>query len=280
MIYEYIRFSTKKQDEESQKSIISDYCKHKGIQIDKTIMDEGITGKQGSFDKRKLKDLLSSMKQGDTLIISELSRLTRGGTVELNMIIGQYFIPSKMRLVLCNYGLDIDCTDISPMMELFLNNMATFAKIERDSISSRTKAGVRAAMESGKKIGRANESYSVDNERLQEGIEASSKQRNMNILLSPEFQSFCRIIRRTFPELDKCATEEPLFMLGWNNKRHLLSCNRNNLDLIIKSMKDARDDNYALFKRYDFSNEVIYKQVSNRVASMFNTISKYYELNK
>ena len=243
-------------------------------------MDEGVTGKKGSFDKRKLKDLLSSMKQGDTLIISELSRLTRGGTVELNMIIGQYFIPSKMRLVLCDYGLDIDCTEISPMMELFLNNMATFAKIERDSISSRTKAGVRAAMESGKKIGRASENYNVDKDKLKEGIESASKQRNMNILLSPEFQSFCRIIRRTFPELDKCATEEPLFMLGWNNKRYLLSCNRNNLDLIIKSMKDARDDNYALFKRYDFNDEIIYKQVSNRVASMFNTISKHFELNK
>ena len=152
MIYKYIRFSSDKQDEQSQENLINNYCNSKGLQIDSTIKDEAISG-ASDINKRQLKLLLKQLKQGDTLIISELSRLTRKGTIELNSVIAEYFKPARIRLIICNYGLDIDCANIDAMTELMLNLLATFARIERDSLRTRTKAALQARKSKGVAIG-------------------------------------------------------------------------------------------------------------------------------
>lgn len=143
-VYRYVRFSTDKQDEQSQCDIIDKYCKARSITIDDTIRDEAITGKEGSLSRRDLLKLLQRLQEGDTLVVSELSRLTRGGSVELNKMIGDYFRPAKIRLILCNYSMEFDCANLTPMNELILNCFAVFAKMERDSIVERTKAGLNA----------------------------------------------------------------------------------------------------------------------------------------
>ena len=143
-VYRYVRFSTDKQDEQSQCDIIDKYCKSRSITIDDTIRDEAITGKEGSLSRRDLLKLLQRLQEGDTLVVSELSRITRGGPVELNRMIGDYFRPSKIRLILCNYSMEFDCANLTPMNELILNCFAVFAKMERDSIVERTKAGLNA----------------------------------------------------------------------------------------------------------------------------------------
>ena len=66
----------------------------------------------------------------------QVSRLTRSGIGELSYIIEKHFKPNKLRLIICNVGLDIDCSDINPMIELQLAMMATFAKIEK-TVNSR-----------------------------------------------------------------------------------------------------------------------------------------------
>lgn len=144
MIYRYIRFSSDKQDEQSQSAIIDRYCKAKGIQYEETIRDEAVSGKEGSYKNRNLMGLFNRLEAGDTLVISELSRLSRGGIVELGNIVSEFLKPRKIRLVICNYSLDIDCCNISPMTELQLSIMATFAKIERDSLIERTNAALDA----------------------------------------------------------------------------------------------------------------------------------------
>lgn len=142
MIYRYIRFSSDKQDEQSQSAIIDRYCCAKGIQYGETIRDEAVSGKEGSYKSRNLFGLFNRLQPGDTLVISELSRLSRGGIVELGNIVSEFLKPRKIRLVICNYSLDIDCCNISPMTELQLSIMATFAKIERDSLIERTNAAL------------------------------------------------------------------------------------------------------------------------------------------
>lgn len=146
-VYKYIRFSTNKQDEQSQSDIIQRYCDSRGIAINDTIHDEAISGKEGSLSRRDLLQLLQRLKEGDTLVVSELSRVTRGGPVELNRIIGDYFRPAKVRLILCNYSMEFDCANLTPMNELILNCFAVFAKMERDSIIERTNAGLNARKE-------------------------------------------------------------------------------------------------------------------------------------
>jgi DNA invertase Pin-like site-specific DNA recombinase len=143
MIYQYIRYSTNQQDEESQNNIILTYCQNKDIRIDKTIRDEGISGGV-NYKERNLNELLHELRRGDTLIISEISRLTRGGIIELSELIQTFFKPNNLRLIICNVNLDIDCTDINPMVEMQLMMLATFAKIEKQLIQERTTAGLNA----------------------------------------------------------------------------------------------------------------------------------------
>ena len=143
-VYKYIRFSTNKQDEQSQCDIIQRYCEARGVVVDETISDEGLSGKAGSLSKRDLLKLLQRMQEGDTLLVSELSRITRGGTVEFSRIISEYFEPAKIILVLCNYSMVFDFANLTPMNELILSCFAVFAKMERDSIIDRTNAGLSA----------------------------------------------------------------------------------------------------------------------------------------
>ena len=143
MIYKYLRFSTCKQDEMQQENMIDDYLKSKGMYADSTITDAGISGGV-SFKNRNLGELCKSLKENDVILVSEVSRLTRSGISELALIIDKYFKPNKLRLIICNVNLDIDCSDINPMVELQLAMMATFAKIEKQLIQDRTKNALDA----------------------------------------------------------------------------------------------------------------------------------------
>jgi DNA invertase Pin-like site-specific DNA recombinase len=140
-IYKYLRVSTDKQDIQQQDNTINAWMKAKGLVADEVITDEGVSGTV-SFKNRNLNNIVGMLDYGDCLVISEISRLTRGGISELYSMISKYFKPHGLRLVICNAGLDIDCSDMDAMTELQLSMMATFAKMERDLIRSRTKSAL------------------------------------------------------------------------------------------------------------------------------------------
>jgi len=137
----YIRFSTDKQDEQQQLNTVNGWLQSHGMKADRTVRDDGISGCV-SYKKRNLNDLLKDFDEGDTLVVSELSRLTRGGIIELSDMIEKYFKPRRIRLIIVNVGLDIDCSNITAMTELQLAMMASFAKMERESIRQRTKSAL------------------------------------------------------------------------------------------------------------------------------------------
>lgn len=143
MIHKYVRFSTCKQDEQQQENMIDKYLANCGMIANDTITDAGISGGV-NYEKRQLGNLCKSLKPNDVLVVSEISRITRSGISELSEIIEKYFKPNRLRLIICNVGLDIDCSDINPMMELQLAMMATFAKIEKSLIQERTKNALEA----------------------------------------------------------------------------------------------------------------------------------------
>ena len=75
MIYAYIRVSTDKQTVENQRFELQKFATERGIVIDKWV-SETVSGTK-SARERKLGVLLRKMKKGDTLILSEISRLGR-----------------------------------------------------------------------------------------------------------------------------------------------------------------------------------------------------------
>ena len=154
MIDKYLRFSTDKQDEIQQENTIDKYLENIGIKADAVITDAGVSGGV-SYDKRNLGELCNSLKPNDVIVVSELSRLTRGGIGELTAIIENHFKPNQLRLIICNVGLDVNCSNLNPIIELQLAMMATFAKIEKMQIQQRTKS----ALDARKKMIKENGSF-------------------------------------------------------------------------------------------------------------------------
>lgn len=148
MIYAYYRVSTDEQDYENQKSGVVRYCEYKGLEIDKEVVEEGVSGKI-EYKKRKLGKLIKELKSGDLLIVSELSRLSRSMTDTFDMV-----------KVLKDKGVNIYC--VKENMEindsaLGLMIMSVFsfsAQIERERISQRTKEALAKKKADGVHIGR------------------------------------------------------------------------------------------------------------------------------
>lgn len=75
MIVAYLRVSTGKQLLENQKNEISAFAQNRNMVIDQWVTEIASGCKQRN--DRKLGTLLRRMKKGDSLIVTELSRLSR-----------------------------------------------------------------------------------------------------------------------------------------------------------------------------------------------------------
>ena len=71
----YIRVSSDKQTVDNQRLAILDYCNKQGIKVDDWIEVSMSTKKTPA--QRRIDELLDRLKEGDRLIVAELSRLAR-----------------------------------------------------------------------------------------------------------------------------------------------------------------------------------------------------------
>ena len=102
-------------------------------------------------DRIELNRLLCCIEQGDSIITTEVSRITRS-TKQLCDII-EFAKNKKLKLILGSFI--VDCTkELDPMTEGMLKMMGVFAELERNIISQRVKSGIINAKIKGKKIGR------------------------------------------------------------------------------------------------------------------------------
>lgn len=146
MIYGYARCSTNEQLQDINRQVRE--LKLKGAS-DTTIYLEYESGTK--VDRVELLKLLNVIKIGDTLIVTEVSRITRS-TKQLCEII-ELAKAKKIKLVLGNFV--VDCSkELDPMTEGMLKMMGVFSELERNIISQRVKSGMQNAKIKGKKIGR------------------------------------------------------------------------------------------------------------------------------
>lgn len=151
MNYVYIRFSTDQQDERQQMNDIEKYLAAKGLTVDRVERDEGVSGSK-SYRDRKLLALVSEMKKGDCLIVSEISRLGRN-MGDLNRLINDELKPRGVRLIAIKMSLDLDCGAMRAIDELLLSNFAFAAQLERELIVDRTRSALEARKKAGIEIG-------------------------------------------------------------------------------------------------------------------------------
>ena len=144
----YIRVSTDKQSLENQKHRILEYAYENKIKIDDFIQIE-ISSRKNQKD-RLLDDVFLRLKDYDTLIVTELSRLGRNMLEILNLI--ERFNKSNIRLIFVNQP-ELSTAN-NALSKLLLSIYGYFAETEREIISERTKQGLAVARAKGKKLGR------------------------------------------------------------------------------------------------------------------------------
>lgn len=147
MTYAYIRVSTEKQTVENQKQEIERFCKSKDLAVDKWIK-ETVSGTKAK-ENRRLGVLLKRMKKGDTLIISEISRLSRK-MMDIMQILSMC-MEKEVIVYSIKEGYELGDTIVSKVLAFAFG---LSAEIERNLISQRTKEGLARAKAQGVKLGR------------------------------------------------------------------------------------------------------------------------------
>jgi len=144
----YIRVSTDKQTLENQKHKILEYAQQNKIMIDNFIEVEISSRKEQKA--RLIEQIFDTLKSGDTLIATELSRLGRNMLEILNLI--DRFNQSNIKLIFVNQP-ELSTANTA-LSKLLLSIYGYFAETEREIISERTKQGLAAARAKGKLLGR------------------------------------------------------------------------------------------------------------------------------
>lgn len=143
----YLRVSTDKQTLENQRTEIVRFSTQHAITVDRWV-EEVASGKARDSD-RKLGGVLKRMKKGDTLIVSELSRLSRT-LLEIMTIMRSLL---ERGITLYSVKEDFHLADnINSKVMVFAFGLA--AEIERDLISMRTREALAARKEQGAILGR------------------------------------------------------------------------------------------------------------------------------
>ena len=147
MIYGYARCSTNetKQDIDRQKREL----KNQGVPV-KNIYFEYASGTK--TDRMELNKLFDKVQQGDTIISTELSRITRSTRQLIDII--DIVRDKHLELIVGTFKIDCREDKLDAMTLGMLQMMGVFSEMERNIISERVKSGMANAKAKGSKIGR------------------------------------------------------------------------------------------------------------------------------
>lgn len=140
----YVRVSTVEQNEQRQVQALQRY------RIDKWFTEK-ISGK--NTERAKLKEMLSFVREGDTVYVMDWSRLSRS-VVDLLKII-EFLADKKVKLVSIKENFDTS----TPTGKLMLNLIAAINEFERQNLLERQREGIEIAKQQGKYKGRQPNKY-------------------------------------------------------------------------------------------------------------------------
>ena len=156
MITGYLRVSTGKQHLANQQDEIRRFAQSRNWTVDNWVT-EVVSGRKNERE-RKLGALLRRMKPGDTLIVTEVSRLSRTLT-DVMAIMGKC-LKKRINLFSTKEGYSFD-NSINSKVLCFAFGLV--AEIERNLISMRTREALALRKAEGKVLGRRKGSYTKFN---------------------------------------------------------------------------------------------------------------------
>ena len=196
-VYGYCRCSTNDTKQDIDRQVRE--LKAMGA-TDKTIYKEYVSGMKQN--KTELTKLFEAITAGDTLTVTEISRITRS-TKQLCDII-DFVQAHKIKLVIKN-SITIDCTngELDAMTKAFLQMAGVFSELEHDMICARVKSGVANARAKGKKVGRP----SINLEQIPQKVKDKYSLYKSGELTKCEYAKVCGISRPTLDKYINLMTE-------------------------------------------------------------------------
>ena len=143
----YLRVSTQDQETERQRHIITE--KYNGT-ISEWI--EIKVSSRRSLHDRRIEEIFERTTEGDTLVVSELSRLARSAKQLLTIV--ERLQKDGVTIVFVKDGMTITPDTNNPTTHLVMTILAATAEFERAMISQRVKDGFAAKRARGERIGR------------------------------------------------------------------------------------------------------------------------------
>lgn len=183
MIYGYARCSTNDSKQDINRQIQD--LKALGA---KKVYHEYATGTDS--DRPQLQLLKDTIKPGDTLMATELSRLTRSVHHLCHLIEWA----AHQRVTLKAGSFSADCTNgIDPMLEGMLLMMGIFSQLERNLTIQRVKSGVAHAKSKGVRLGRP----PVTKDKLPQAFHDYYPAYQAGQITKAEYARLCKLSRPT-----------------------------------------------------------------------------------
>ena len=145
----YLRVSKNTQDVKNQKLAILEFAHKEKIEIHHFV--ELSVSCRKSTKERKIDQLLEQLSGGDSLIVSELSRMGRSVGEIITTI--DTLVRKDISFIAIKEGIRLN-GEQSLQTKVMITMFGLFAEIERDLISERTKEGLARARAMGKLLGR------------------------------------------------------------------------------------------------------------------------------
>lgn len=273
MIYAYYR---KLSEGDTEKVIlqINQWAEKHYLHIDEFVWEDFVA-KNTSFDKRNLAiHILPKLNDGDILIVSQLSCLGRSAA-EIDSFFNLILTTQRLvRIVCIPIGLDIDFSKISPTNKSILEKISYAAKLQRFLAHEVTESALSAKRNKGVKMGAASEKYKerISNKSKEE-IDASNikkgETKTKRYLERKDTIIFVNILRIVFKEA--CKGEPHNW--SWN----LINTKIDNRIKVLSLMKKYKDDDFTLFKDWDFSDDILSARLHTKLANAINTVCRSYK---
>lgn len=196
-IYGYCRCSTNETKQDISRQIRD--LKSLGVTNNKNIYKEYESGTK--INRIELQKLLDKISEGDTIIATEASRITRS-TKQLCEII-EFAKDKHIKLILGTFV--VDCTkELDPMTEGMLKMMGVFSELERNMISQRVKSGVANARAKGKRIGRPSLTFKEIPDKVKDMYDLFKS----GSISKTDYAKICNISRPTLDKYLKLIQED------------------------------------------------------------------------
>jgi DNA invertase Pin-like site-specific DNA recombinase len=149
-IVAYLRTSTDKQDLNNQRLEILEYGRRTQSHIEDFIAISISSGKDRR--DRRIDELLVQLTGGDTLLVTELSRLGRSTGEVINLI--DELLDNNIRVVVIKQNLILDKSQNNVQSLTMVTMLSLFAQLEQMIISQRTKEALAAKKAQGISLGK------------------------------------------------------------------------------------------------------------------------------